>query len=184
MKISVFIDNSNVFKNIKRIQEDDPEWTNFYNPLILAQKIAGNRELVDVNFYCTRPPSYLLGEDVRHKKIYKVTNRYYAAVEKIEGVTVKYGELKGGRGSPQEKNLDTQLTGDLVADAALSKFDAAIIVSSDGDYVGAVDNAKKFGKKIEVVSFKGFSSMRLRQICDVSRRARRSFFQPLDFKRD
>lgn len=73
MKVSVFIDNSNVFKNILRLKQDGAEgWVSFYNPLILGQKLAGNRELVEVNFYCTRPPSYLLGEDEDHKKSIKL----------------------------------------------------------------------------------------------------------------
>ena len=184
MKVTVFIDNSNVFKNIQTIRNNgDKDWVSFYDPLKLAEKLTGNRELVEVNFYCTRPPAYLLGEDDWHREIYKRTNRYYAAIEKLHGVNVKYGTLTGPKGEVSEKNLGTQITTDLVTGAAFSKFDTAIIVSNDGDYVSAIEGIEVFGKKIEVVFFRGSFSMNLRRVSDVTRRMRKSFLQPLDFNR-
>lgn len=181
MKVSVFIDNSNIFKTIKKVKEIDNRWNYFYDPLELGKKLAGNRELVAVKFYCVHPPAYLLGEDEAHKNKYIITERYYAAIEKLPLVEVKYGDLKGGKGDTQEKNLDTQLSSDLVADAALSKFDVAILVSNDGDYVSAAKNAKQFGKKIEVIFFRGRCSMNLKQVADINRRARLSYFQKFNF---
>ena len=61
-KVAVFIDNSNVFRNLYDLKTIDPSWVCFYNPLKLAEKLAGNRELVHVGFYCVRPPAYLLEE--------------------------------------------------------------------------------------------------------------------------
>lgn len=184
MKVAVFIDNSNTFKNIKRIREADPDWVCLYDPLKLAQKLAGNRELVSVRFYCVQPPAYLLKEDEEHIRKYKIAMKYYAAVEKLPLVEVKYGDLRGIRGEMKEKNVDTQISIDLVTGAAFNKFDVAILVSSDGDCVSAVENVKKFGKKVELVFFKGSISMNLKKSCDVPRRARRSYFQPLNFKKD
>lgn len=182
-KVAVFIDNSNVFKSIKRIRESDRSWECFYDPYELAIKLAGNRELVSVSFYCVRPPVYLLGEDEAHKRKYILTERYYSAIEKLPLAEVKYGDLRGPKGNTQEKNVDTQIATDIIAQAALSKFDTAIIVSNDGDYVSAIDNAKLFGKKIEIVFFRKGISMNLRRSCDVSRRARKVFFQPLKFNK-
>ena len=67
----------------------------------------------------------------------------------------------------------------MVAMAALNKYDVAILVSNDGDYKSAVENTKKFNKKIEVVFFKGSLSMALRSVCDITRRVRRSYFVKL-----
>ena len=67
-KVAVFIDNSNIFKTIKKIKESDKKWNTFYDPLKLGKKVAGhNRELVFINFYCVKPPVYLLQEDAKHK---------------------------------------------------------------------------------------------------------------------
>ncbi len=179
-RLAVFIDNSNVFHNIYDIRKSDPSWICLYDPLFLAKKLTGKRNLVYTGFYCVRPPSYLLVGNEEEKRHYNTTQKYYGTIEKLSDVTVKYGDLKGTRGQLQEKNLDTQLATDMVAMAALNKYDVAILVSNDGDYKSAVENAKQFNKKIEVVFFKGNLSMALRGVCDITRRARRSYFIKLD----
>jgi uncharacterized LabA/DUF88 family protein len=179
IRVAVFIDNSNIFHNIRKFRQSDPAWTSLYNPLTLAEKLTGNRKLVYVGFYCVRPPSYLLGGGDEDKKRYRTTVRYYSEVEKLPLVEVKYGDLKGTRGSLQEKNVDTQLSTDMVTMAALDKYDTAILISNDGDYVSAVGNTKQFSKKIEVVFFRNSLSMALRKVCDLTRRARRPYFESL-----
>lgn len=180
-KIGVFIDNSNIFKTIKKIRESDKKWSTFYDPLELGKKAVGNRELVFINFYCVKPPVYLLDEDKEHKNKFIVTEKYYSHIEKLSLVNMKYGELKGPKGETKEKNLDTQLATDLVTVGALGRINTAIIVSNDGDYVSAVNNVKEFGIKVELISFKGFSSMALRKIVDINRRARLVYFKKLSF---
>ncbi len=179
-RVAVFIDNSNVFHNIRDIRKSDVNWVSLYNPLFLATKLAGKRKLVYVGFYCVRPPSYLLAENEEGKKRYNITQKYYGEIEKLSLVEAKYGDLKGTKNDLQEKNLDTQLSTDMVTMAAFNEFDIAILISNDGDYKSAVENTKKFNKKIEVVFFKGSLSMALRRVCDISRRARRSYFIKLD----
>ncbi len=182
-KIAVFIDNSNVFRSLHDLKISDPSWVCFYNPLTLAQKLAGNRELVHVSFYCVKPPSYLLEEGEKGIKKHSTTLQYYAAIEKLSPLLqVKYGDLRGSKGNLQEKNVDTQLATDMVTMAALGKFDTAILISNDGDYVSAVKNVKEsFLKKVEVLFLMNRLSMALRQVCDITRRARRSHFEKLNF---
>lgn len=96
-------------------------------------------------------------------------------------MNVKFGNLTGGKGSTVEKNLDTQLCTDLVKGAALGTFDVAILVTNDGDFVSAITTAKEFGKGVELVFFKNGLSMALKQVADITRRARRIFFQKLRF---
>lgn len=179
-RIAVFIDNSNVFRNISDIRKSDNKWVCLYDPLFFAEKIAGDRKLVYVGFYCVRPPSYLLAEKELGAARYNTTQRYYGEIEKLSLVKVKYGDLKGAKGELQEKNLDTQLSTDMVAMAALNEYDVAILVSNDGDYRSAIENTKRFGKKIETIFFKGSLSMSLREVSDITRRARRSYFKKLD----
>lgn len=179
-RVAVFIDNSNVFHNINRIKDNgDKSWVCLYNPLRLAQKLTGSRNLAYAGFYCVRPPSYLLSGNDRERERYNIAQKFYSAIEKLEGIEVKYGELKGSRGSLNEKNLDTQINTDMVLKAALDEYDIAILVSSDGDYQSAVEGIKKFNKKTELLFFRGSISMKLRQLCDLPRRARRSYFERL-----
>jgi len=179
-RIAIFIDNSNVFHNIYNIRKSDTSWVCLYDPLFLAKKLAGNRKLVYIGFYCTRPPSYLLIGKEEEQKRYNITQKYYGEIEKIPLITIKFGDLKGTKGNLQEKNLDTQLGTDMVAMAAFNEYDEVILVSNDGDYKSAVENTKKFNKKIEVVFFGRGLSMALREVCDITRRARRSHFIKLN----
>jgi uncharacterized LabA/DUF88 family protein len=179
-RVAVFIDNSNVFHYIHDIRKSDRNWVCLYNPLILGQKLAGDRNLVYVGFYCVRPPSYLLAGTAEEQKRYNTTQKFYGEIEKLLDVMVKYGDLKGTKGQLQEKNLDTQLATDMVTMAALDKYDVAILVSNDGDYKSAIESVKIFNKKVENLFFKGSLSGAIDGKCDVKRRARRSFFVKLD----
>jgi len=178
-RISVYIDNSNVFKTIQKIKTYDNNWVQKYDPLKLAEKLAGKNELVHVYFYCVPPPPWLLSEGAESKRRHATASKYYTAIGKLPKVEVKYGYLQGGKTDPQEKNIDTQLATDMVAHAALGQYDTAILVSNDGDYRSAIENTKKLGKKVELLFFKGYLAGSLYRLCDLTRKARRSFFLPL-----
>ena len=179
-RVSVYIDNSNVFKHIKSIRQNgDMSWTQLYNPLKLAEKLSGNRELVAVYFYCVPPPAWLLSEGEESKRKHAMASKYYSAVEKLPKVELKYGYLQGDKSDPHEKNVDTQISSDMVAHAALGQYDTAILVSNDGDYLSAVTNTKKLGKRVELLFFRGYMSGALRKNCDLTRRARKVYFERL-----
>jgi len=179
IRVMVFIDNSNVYKCIAGLRKIDRKWICLYNPLKLAQKLTGDRNLVGTYFYCTPPPSYMLLTSEGKDKHAKQT-KFYQTIQRLSGIEVKFGNLQGIGAELNEKNLDTQLTADMVVSAAQNKFDTAILVSSDGDYVSAVKPTKEiFGKKIEVIYFKGHISTQLWQLADVPRKARPSFFERL-----
>ena len=180
-RIAIFIDNSNVYKYLNKLRETDNKWICLYNPLKLAEKLAGNRTLVSTHFYCTPPPSQMLNSDEGKRK-YSNQTKYYTAIQKLPGVEVKFGNLQGSGRDLKEKNLDTQLTANMISLAAQNMFDTAILVSNDRDFVSALDPTKNiFGKKIELVYFKGYISNSLLRLADVPRKARQSFFEKLIF---
>lgn len=173
-RVIVFIDNSNVYRNICNEQRINPNaWCKQYNPSFLAQKLAGNRQLVGVFFYCSPPPPQLQQQSPAS---YASQNSYYSRVAALSMTTVKYGTLTFNSGVPSEKNLDTQLTSDVVVMAATNAYDHAIIVTNDGDFVAAIDGAKTLGKKVEVAHFKARMSMNLKTTADITRRLRPSYF--------
>ena len=180
-RIAVFIDNSNVYKYLNELRKIDKKWICLYNPLELAKKLAGNRTLVGVYFYCTPPPSQML-RTPEGKEKYSIQTKYYAAIQKLNGVEVRFGNLQGAGGELKEKNLDTQLTANMVSLAAQNMFDTAVLIANDRDYASALEPTKNaFGKKIELVYFKGFISNSLLRLADVPRKARQSFFEKLAF---
>ncbi len=176
-RVAVFIDHSNVFHNLHDLKSNGSPWrTSFYDPLILAQQLAGGRLLESVLFYCTPPPQYLMNERETEWK-FKKTMRYYTAVEKLPKVILKYGTLQGLKGNMTEKNLDTQIATDMVTMAALNELDVVILISNDGDFQSALETVRvKFHKRTEVLFFKGSLSMALRKASDLTRRARPSHF--------
>lgn len=176
-KVAVFIDNSNIMQTmLHRKMVGERFWNKAYCPKILAEKLAGNRTLVFIGFYCTPPPSYLQLGDGADKNRYALATRYYGLIEKTDGVSMNYATINGGRGNLQEKKLDSTMTAHIVKMAATDKYDTAIIVSNDADYIPAVEGAQEFGKKVEVVYFSGQGSMELRQKCNIPRKAKPKFF--------
>lgn len=153
-----------------------------YDPLKLAEKLSGNRELVAVYFYCVPPPVWLLSEGEESKRRHSTTSKYYSAIEKLQKVELKYGYLQGDKSDPHEKNVDTQIGSDMVVHAALGQYDTAILVSNDGDHLSAITNTKKLGKRVELLFFRGYLSGSLRKSCDLTRRARKTYFEPLIFQ--
>ena len=96
----------------------------------------------------------------------------------MQGVEVRFGNLQGSGKDLSEKNLDTQLTADLITLAAQNAFDTAILVSNDSDYISAITPAKQiFKKRIELLYFRGSIANSLWRLADLSRRARPSFFE-------
>ena len=178
-RIAVFIDNSNVYKYLNELRKADKEWICLYDPSKLAKKLAGDRTLVAIYFYCTPPPSQML-KTQNGKEKYSIQTKYYTEIQKLAGVEVRFGSLQGSGGALKEKNLDTRLTADMISMAAQNMFDTAILVSNDGDYISALEPTKNtFGKKIEILYFKGSISNSLLRLADVPRRARQSFFEKL-----
>lgn len=180
-RVAVFIDNSNVLQSIKALQKTGQYWWNsLYSPKYLSEKLAGNREIVYIGFYCAPPPAYLMAGNNADKNRYRLTMKYYSLIEKTESITIHYATVIGTKGNLQEKNLDTKLTADLVGMAAQNKFDTAILVSNDADFVSGTTVVQTLGKKVEVIYFKGMGSMELRQRADIPRKTKPGFFKKID----
>jgi len=175
-RVMTFIDNSNVYGSIRDLYRVDKSWVKSYDPLELSKKLAGDRDLVGVNFYCAPPPPYLQqdGEESEQKYWYQMD--YYESIKKLPLVTFKLGYLTGPRDNLSEKNVDTQIVADMIVQANQNKYDTAILCSNDGDYSSAIQAVKEMGKRVEVMYFKGMCSYSLIRECDVQRRARMSHF--------
>jgi len=181
-RVMVFIDNSNVYQALKRLNNIDRQWPKAYNPKVIAERLAGNRQLIKTFFYCAPPPEYLKNEWDSGKKKYWMQISYYEEIKKLPDLELKYAYLTGTKGADlHEKNLDSQLIVDMQREAIRDNFDTAILVGCDGDYQSVVKELKELGKRIELVYFRDNRSMSLVMWCDVSRRARLSYFEPLPF---
>lgn len=130
-RVRIFIDNSNVYRSLYEQQVLDSAWVKQYNPLFLAKSLAGKREIVGIDFYCTNPSSILRKTN---PKAFKTQESYYTKVSKLEKVNIHFGTLTMNTGKYFEKNLDTQMAVDIVEGAYLNQYDTLILVSSYGDF--------------------------------------------------
>lgn len=80
-----------------------------------------------------------------------------------EGFTVCFRDSYDP-GRKIQKEVDVDLATDLVLDAKMDLFDVAVLVSGDGDMIPAVEKAKSFGKTVEVASFEGGTSEKLKRL--------------------
>ena len=69
-------------------------------------------------------------------------------------------------GNKVEKGVDVNLAVDLVTLAFENKYDVAMIISNDGDFVPAVKKAQAYGKKVYNVMFPECDAHHLTKICD------------------
>ncbi|MBU0708446.1 NYN domain-containing protein [Patescibacteria group bacterium] len=181
IRVGVYIDNSNVYRHLRDLTKINSTWPKLYNPYVLGERLSGGRALEFINFYCAPPPSHLQVNGPSGARKYSTQMAYYEAVSKLPKVELKYATLAGTGDSLREKNLDTQLTADMIRAAIEGRYDTCILVSNDGDYQSAVEMVKDLGKGVELLYFKGSVSMALRRVSDVMRRARPSYFAKLDF---
>lgn len=174
-RVVVFIDHSNVYHRLC-----ETGWTplvSTYNPALLSRKLTGAREIVKTMFYCSPPPPSL---QMRRPESFETQERYLTEVAKLELVEVRYANLiLQADGKYHEKNLDTQMTTDMLMMAFRNEYDVAVIVSNDGDFADAVKNLRELGKKAEVAYFKGSLSFNLRRSADIVRKLRPSYFSNL-----
>jgi uncharacterized LabA/DUF88 family protein len=65
-----------------------------------------------------------------------------------------------------EKGSDVALVTDLLGLAFRNAYDTAVLVSGDSDYLGAVEEVKRFGKRVEVVAFDSAIAAELKSAAD------------------
>ena len=150
-KVMVFVDGSNLFWSLKRINLKIDHFK-------LVSHLVGDRFLVRPYFYTSVsvPPN-----ENQIRFLHALT---------YQGFTVVTRPLKsrviGGQSIILEKGLDVALAMDMLISAFRGLYDTAILVSGDDDYTSVVDMVKQCGKRVEVAAFKFAIGNSLRSIAD------------------
>lgn len=159
-RVAIFIDGSNLYHsskalNIKKI--------NFKK---LISELVGDRELISV-FYYVAP----LDIKINREKYWK-HQKFLNMLRKIPKFKIKLCTLRKVREKDGLKFVlkgdDIHLASDLVEGACNNKYDTAILVSGDEDFVPSIKIVQREGKKVENVYFSSSSSRTLREICNFS----------------
>lgn len=135
-RIMIFIDNSNIFKGFRKYKvKIDYEK--------LKQTITAQRSLEGI----------LLYEGI----FYPISNakkKWYNDLRNNSGYEIVTSFDKRVEGNAIEKKIDVKLAIDVVSYAYEDKYDTAVLVSGDGDFVPVLEKIKSLGKNVEVWAFK------------------------------
>jgi len=135
-RISIFIDNSNIFKGFKKynIKADYEKLKNI---------IVRNRELHGIYLY--EGVIYPLNPSKK---------KWYNDLKLISGYTVKTSFDKLLKNNAIEKKIDIKMAIDMISLAYENQYDTAVLVSGDGDFVPVVKKLQKLNKNVELWAFK------------------------------
>lgn len=141
-RVYIFVDGSNLYKAVRQMfgaGRLDLEK--------LARFLTKTRKLVRVHYYSSPFPRQ------RDAEIAKNQQRFYEAVRRMPGFKLLLGRLEDHDGTLVEKGVDVRIAVDMLRMAHGNAYDTAILVSSDGDFVGAVEAIQELGKQVEVAYF-------------------------------
>lgn len=156
-RTEIFIDAPNLYKGFKRAE---------MNPNINYHKfirlLSGGYKLERAYVYSSSPDAS------KEPKNAAGHQRWVANLKRNSKITVRLGRLeyRTPNEPPIEKGADTLLTIDMLSGAYEDRFDIAIIVTSDSDFVPLVEKVQKMNKLVINTFVPGFASFHLRQICD------------------
>jgi len=161
-KIIIFIDGSNLYHLIKKMfpkkKQKDFDFGKFID------KISGKEKIIRIYYYnCAL--------DISHNfEAYAKQQRFFEKLRRIPSfklILCRMQKVKiEGKTIYQVKEDDIHLAVDMVKLAYNNAYDTAILVSSDGDFVPAINAVQEIGKKVENIGFETKFSYHLKQECD------------------
>lgn len=161
-RVIIFIDGSNLYHIIKSLFPDKKP--NDFNFEKFVKYLAGNRKLVRTYYYNV-PLDRKKSEEGYIKQ-----QRFFDKIQRIPNFTFVLCRMQkrviDGKVIYEAKEDDIHLAVDMVKFAYNNAYDTAILVSSDGDFVPAVQAVKEKGKNIENIGFENKFSCHLQQKTD------------------
>jgi len=157
-RISIYIDGANFYYGLKTLNTRYSDV--FFDFEKFAKKIIGKDKLITIYYY-----NAPLKENF-NKYVYWNQMRFFARLRKIPKCKVVLCKRQK-RVDRDEKEYyiikgdDIHLSLDMLRDACKDKYDKAILVSGDGDFIQLVNYVKKEDKEVEIYAFKELTSVDL-----------------------
>ncbi|MEK6820398.1 MAG: NYN domain-containing protein [Nanoarchaeota archaeon] len=167
MKCSIFIDGNNFYHGLRHIYGKDKSLKKF-NFEEFINNLADKREIINIFYYNAEL------DKAHNLKKYESQKEFFDNLVKIPHFNLILCKLlkRKIKGTKRYyyvlKEDDINMAVDMVESACENRFDSAIIISGDGDFVPAVKAVQKHGKIVENIYFKNSSSRNLKQHCDKS----------------
>ena len=135
-RITIFIDNSNIFKGFQKynIQADYEK---------LKTLITRGRKLDKIYLY--EGAVYPMSPEKK---------RWYEQLSIRSGYVIKASFDKIVKSGAIEKKVDIKIAIDVVSLAFEDAYDTAVLVTGDGDFLPVVKKVKELDKNVEIWAFK------------------------------
>jgi len=161
-RVIVFIDGSNLYHIVKKLLPDKKP--NDFNFEKFVKYLAENRDLIRTYYYNV-PLDMMQDLDSYMKQ-----QRFFDKIKRIPNFSFVLCRLQkkksSGKITYEAKEDDIHLAVDMVKLAYNDAYDTAILVSSDGDFVPAIQAVKEKGKNVENIGFENKFSYHLQQESD------------------
>jgi len=167
MKVSIFIDGNNFYFGLKRIYKDRKNLIDFSFERF-CNILAEDNDIVDIIYY--NAPL----DRTQNLEKYKSQQRFFDKIKRIPKFKLILCNLVKRKIKGTEKYYyvlkedDIHMAVDMVEGSSDNKYDIAIVVSGDGDFIPAVKAVQRKGKIVINAFFSKTSSTNLKQTCDKS----------------
>ncbi len=167
-RVAIFIDGSNLYHALHDVYKRHD--INFAE---LTTKLCAGRRLFRTYYY------NVMQEPTQNSDGFREQQEFLDSLRNIPYVEVRLGTTKLSRGVSVEKGIDIMLATDLLHFGWDNLYDAAILVSGDGDFAYALQAVKNLGKHVEVAYFERNISKDLLDVADCRYLLDRNFFKGL-----
>ncbi len=162
-RVVIFIDGNNFYHIIKNMFKPSLK-LRYLNFEKFIKFLVGDRKLIRTYYY--NAPL----DRKKNSQAYAKQQKFFEKLSRIPNfklVLCRMQKVKiDGKITYQIKEDDIHLAVDMVRLAHNNAYDTAILISSDGDFVPAIQAVKERGKNIENVGFETKFSHHLKQECD------------------
>ena len=169
IRVMVFIDGSNLFWACRALSfKIDLEK--------LVNVLVRERSLLRPCYYCAIPENPSEKQTNFHRML-----KYKGF--RVVAKTLKTRIVDAGRVTYVEKGVDVALVTEMLSMAFKNAYDVAILVGGDDDYVGAVEEIKSMGKRVEIASFE-YDPNKNEKLISADLKMSADLFTPLDKIKD
>ena len=145
-KVMIFVDGSNLFRSLRQYH---PKKKICYKKL--KDILVDGRNLINAYYFGSRPIPPIESQE-----------GFYTALGEL-GYTLEIVNLKYyPDGSRKEKGVDVSLAIEMLVHAFNKNYDVGVLVAGDEDYLRLITEVKRLGIKVEIVSFRGSLSKKLK----------------------
>lgn len=158
----IFIDGSNLYHILKKEVEEIKAEFHFIMEKFL-DFISKGTDLMETYYY-TAPL-----DKKKNEETYKEQQKFFNKIKRIPNFNLVLCRLQkekiDGKIIYRVKEDDINLASDMIHLAHKNKYDEAILVSSDGDFVPAIKIVKEIGKEVKNICFQSRISWHLIKEC-------------------